>query len=599
MSETNTTKTLNNAIIIGIDLGTTNSEVALIHDGKAKVLAVDGAKIVPSVVSLNANGEILIGNAAVNNELVAPADTIRRIKRKMGQQEFAMLGNKSFTPPMVSSLILKRLKLAAEGHLNHPVSKAVITVPAFFNESQREATKEAAELAGLEVVRLLNEPTAAALAYSLGKQNDECCLVYDLGGGTFDVSIVQLSPGVMEVKASHGDVELGGADFDRLIADKARQAFLAKHEIDLAKDPLAWARLMRAAEQAKIKLSTEASAQITEEFIAHENGTPLHLQFAMTRTEFEALIRPFLERTLTSVRKALEMAEINANQLQRVILVGGATYTPLVSQMLETELKITPQAWIDPSLVVAMGAAIEAANFAGQSVGPMMIDVTPHSLGTGCYDIDGYLFNCIIIRRNSPLPCTASKVFYKMFDEQKAIEVSVYQGESSHINHNKCLGKFLLEGLEDSSGRDVCIKYHLDRSGLLHVTATDISSGKKASQTLKKIANSRVSHANLADLASVKIDVEAPHGSNNHLSEEDELFWEAVKSDGQSITTPQEEVIGLSVENLALIEKAQKLIDAGSLSQSDLQELSNELHLSRIGDKEAQARLSNLIYYLE
>ncbi|MBA3602851.1 MAG: Hsp70 family protein [Parachlamydiaceae bacterium] len=587
-------------VILGIDLGTTNSEVALLHKGKTKILSIDGSKIIPSVISLNAESDILIGKAAVNNELAAPNDTVRTIKRRMGLDEVISLGNNVMNPQMLSSLILKRLKLAAEEFLGHSVSKAVITVPAFFNEKQREATKEAAELAGLEAVRLINEPTAAALAYSMGKMNGECCLVYDLGGGTFDVSIVQLSEGLMEVIASHGDAELGGVDFDRLIAERARKEFIESYQIDLAKDPLAWARVMRAAEAAKIKLSTEAMADIHEEFIASNNGVALHLKFTISRTEYEALIIPTIERTLISVRSALLMAEMTASKLDRIILVGGATYTPMVAEMLEKELKLVPQAWLDPSLVVAMGAAIEAANISGQSIGPMMVDITPHSLGTSCFTMDDYIENHILIRRNSPLPCTASRIFYKMSEKQDGVRIQVYQGESVDIHQNQHLGSFELEGLS-GGGRDLCISYTIDASGLLHASVTDISTGKKSTKTLKRISNSRVKRTNLADLAAIRLDIPEvqtrEYIDENEDGEEDDNFWKALEIENSPIS-PSEEGISVSFDHPTIL-KSEALIAQGTLDQIDADQLIRELELVKAGDTEALNRLHDLIYYLE
>jgi len=585
---------LNHETIIGIDLGTTNSEVAVVQNGKVIVLKVDGSKIIPSVVSKDLQGQVLIGRAAVNNELAAPTDTIRGIKRKMGRDEVVSLGNEGFTPQMISSLILKRLKLAAEEFLKHPVHKAVITVPAFFNEKQREATKEAAELAGLEPVRLLNEPTAAALAYSIGKQQGETCLVYDLGGGTFDVSIVHLSGQLMEVKASHGDTELGGSDFDRLIADKARQAFKNDYKIDLADDPLAWARLMRSAEAAKIRLSTDPAAEIVEEFIASDNGTPLHLKFKISLPEFEAMIRPALERTLASIQKALEMANLSISDIHRIILVGGATYTPLVTQMIENEFKMTPQAWVDPSTVVAMGAAVEAASLAGESIGPVMVDITPHSLGTGCYDEYDHLFNVILIRRNTPLPCSASQVFYKKYKEQHGVQIKVYQGESINVHQCQFLGKFLLDGLEESQSQEIHIKYELDRSGLLHVTVTDIATGKKANHTVKRVAHSRVKQGNLAEMDSVRIKVETLQVEQGS----DEEFWEELGPEEEQ-NVSLDNVASISLEGEATLKKAQALIESGQLDPVDQAELSNELEVAKAGNPEALKRLTNLIYYLE
>lgn len=587
----------NQEIFVGIDLGTTNSEIAFIYRNKPMVLKIDGSKIVPSVVSIDSEGHLLVGKPAINNELLAPQNTIRCIKRKMGREEIIPLGNQAYTPSMISSLILLRLKRAAEEFLKQTIRKAVITVPAFFNEKQREATKEAAELAGLEPIRLLNEPTAAALAYAIGQNFRGRCLVYDLGGGTFDVSIVDFADQLMEVKASHGDTELGGTDFDKMIADRARQAFLQDYGIDLAKDPLSWARLMRAAEAAKIRLSTEATADMMEEFIATDQGKPLHLKYSISRTEFEEMIHPTIERTLISVQKALEMASLSAEQIDRVILVGGSTYIPLVTEILEKELAIVPQAWIDPATVVGMGAAIEAAKLSGQTIGPLMIDVTPHSLGVECVEMNGELINYILIRRNTPLPSVASHIFYKAFIEQKGIEVKVYQGESIHIHQNQSLGSFRLDGIE-GGGEEVYIKFELDRSGLLHVTASHLASGKQTQHTLRRVSHSRVKHASLADLETVHLKMEELKefdeepfllDEENFLSAESIMVEEIFKAESKEF----------SVEEQALLDRAKKISELHDLEEIDSKELLNELIASQAGDKEALKRLANLIYYLE
>ena len=584
-------------IVIGIDLGTTNSEIAFISRGKPVVLRIDGSKIIPSVISIDFEGGILVGKPAINNELLSPQNTIRCIKRKMGREELILLGNQTYTPAMISGLILLRLKQAAEEFLKKPIRKAVITVPAFFNEDQREATKEAAELAGLEPIRLLNEPTAAALAYASGKNFTGHCLVYDLGGGTFDVSIVDFADQLMEVKASHGDTELGGTDFDKMIADKARQAFIQEYEIDLAQDPLSWARLLRAAEAAKIRLSTEAVADIIEEFIAANEGRPLHLKYSISRSEFEEMIRPTIERTLISVRKALEMASLPAEQIDRVILVGGSTYIPLVAECLEKELAIVPQAWIDPAIVVGMGAAIEAAKLSGQKIGPMMVDVTPHSLGIECLEIDESLMNYILIRRNSPLPSIASHVFYKVYDEQKGIEIKVYQGESRHIHQNRALGSFRLEGIQ-GGGMEVHVKFELDRSGLLHVTASHLASGTHSQHTLKRVSNSRVKHASLADLETVRLMTEATEELNDeeYLLEEENFFNSEESDLEENVET---EIEQFSIEENELLDRAKKMSESKKLEEVDCKELMNELIASQSGDKDALKRLANLIYYLE
>lgn len=592
-------------VFVGIDLGTTNSEIAFIYHDKPMVLKIDGSKIIPSVVSLDAEGRILVGKLAVNNELLAPQNTIRWIKRKMGREEIIPLGHQAYTPPMISSLILKRLKSAAEEFLKQPIRKAVITVPAFFNEKQREATKEAAELAGLEPIRLLNEPTAAALAYALGQNFRGHCLVYDLGGGTFDVSIVDFADQLMEVKASHGDTELGGTDFDKMIADQARQAFLQEHGIDLAKDSLSWARLMRAAEASKIRLSTEAKADIIEEFIATDQGKPLHLKYSISRVDFEGMIRATIERTLISVRKALEMASLPVEKIDRVILVGGSTYIPLVAEILERELSLVPQAWIDPATVVGIGAAIEAAKLSGKTIGPLMVDVTPHSLGVECLDIDGSLMNYILIRRNTPLPSIASRVFYKCFDEQDKIEIKIHQGESIHIHQNQFLGEFKLDGIAGGGG-EVYIKFELDRSGLLHVTASHLSSGKQTHKTLKRVSHSRVKHASLADLESVHLvteeadDVDDEHFllTQEDFSEAESLLIEAEADLIEATNGGEEGINNFSLEERELLDRAKKISEFSHLEEIDRQELLNEFMLAQAGDKEALKRLSNLIYYL-
>ena len=573
-----------NEVILGIDLGTTNSEVAVVRDGKVHVLKVEGSFLIPSVVSLDEQGRILIGQPAVNNELLAPTNTIRWIKRSMGRQETVSLGDETWTPAMVSSLILKRLKQAAEKFVGHPVDKAVITVPAFFTERQREATREAAELAGLYSARLLNEPTAAALAYSLGQQGNDLCLVYDLGGGTFDVSIVDLSSDIMEVKASHGDTDLGGIDFDQMIFDEAREQFMQEHEIDLAKDPLARMRLMRAAEAAKIRLSTEATADITEEFIVSKNGIPVHLKYSLTRTHFEEMIRPYLERALGSVRAALETSNTKPEQLNRVILVGGSTRIPLVSELLQKELKMAPQAWLDPSTVVVMGAAIEAASLSGETIGPLMVDITPFSLGTICLGNDFELLNYILIHRNTPLPCSASKVFYKTHPGQDKIDIKVYQGESSQIEQSQLLDEFSLEGLSQEEQMDIHIKFELDRSGLLHVTVTDIYSGKKVSHTVTRSGKKATKQANLADLDAIRIHKETePVESEEYISVDHTT----------EITDP------ITLDDEQLLIQAQKLIDKGKLDPIDQDELERELQEMQGGNRKTVNRLRGLLYLLD
>lgn len=596
--------------IIGIDLGTTNSEVAIVHEGKIKVLLVDHSRMMPSVLSLSASNEILIGKIAENNELAFPENTIRAIKRKMGTQEEIRVGEHTFSPSMISSLLLKRLKLAAEEFLKIPVTRAVITVPALFNEQQREATKEAALLAGLEPVRLLNEPTAAALAYALGREKEERCLVYDLGGGTFDVSIVDFSQHLMEVRASHGDTHLGGVDFDTMIAQQVRETFLKEHDIDLKANPLSWARLMHSAEKAKIRLSQEYTAEISEEFIAEKEGCALHVRHVIQRHVFEEMIRPTIARSMESVHSALAQASLNASDLDRVILVGGSTYIPLISEYLQNELCITPQSTLSPSLVVAMGAAVESANLEGKRIGPMMVDITPHSLGVDCLDEHYNLVNHILIRRNTPLPFTASHVFCKTHDEQECVKVTVSQGESTLPALNQALGTFELDQL-DSSEPEIYVKFELDRSGLLRVTVTEMGSGKHVSRVIHKQAKTRLQKSTLSDLETVRIATESRVLDSEDTTEEDSESMQSIENlsfasteDGEmeisKYQTGMPDLMTFSQDmSQDFIQRGYKLLESKKLDESDQRELKAVLSAISLGEEESKKRLEDLLYYLE
>ena len=419
--------------ILGIDLGTTNSEVAIIRDNKVEVLYEDGEAILPSVVGLDADGRLLVGAAARNQWVLAPERTVRSIKRRMGTSDAVQLGDQEYAPQEISAFILRKLKERAEKQLDQPVGKAVITVPAFFNETQREATREAGELAGLEVVRIINEPTAASLTYDPHPEKMERLLVYDLGGGTFDVSIVQIERGVVEVLSSHGDTHLGGDDFDQLLLDLVSDDFLREHEVDLRESLTSRSRVLRAVEEAKRRLSSEPAVEIVEEFIVEKQGSSLHLRRELRRTEYEDLIEPMLAKTLQCVDQSLSDAKLNANQIDKVILVGGASRTPLVHQLLEEQLGQPVHAEVDPDLCVAMGAAIQGGLIAGIDMGPVLVDITPHSLGIQAVgDMDGRLSHyCFVplIERNSPLPSRRSEMFGTMIDGQKLAEIAVFRGK--------------------------------------------------------------------------------------------------------------------------------------------------------------------------
>jgi molecular chaperone DnaK len=469
-------------VILGIDLGTTNSEVAAIVDGRPTVLADENGPILPSVVGLDAEGRLLVGRAARNQLVMAPERTVRSIKRKMGEAVTVSLGDQSFTPQEISAMILRTLKQRAEKILGHPVAKAVITVPAFFTEGQREATRSAGELAGFEVARIINEPTAAVLTYDPHPPEMERLVVYDLGGGTFDVSIAQVEQGVVEILSSHGDTHLGGDDFDQRLLDLVADRFQSEHGIDLRASLLARSRLLSAVEEAKKRLSNEPLAMIEEEFIAEINGVPLNLRLELMREEYEALIEPLLAKTLKCLDDALADAKLQAHQIDKVLLVGGATRTPLVRHMLKTRLGRPVHAEIEPDLAVAMGAAVQAGLIAGIDVGPVLVDITPHTLGleTLSYDNGPPSPHCFspIIPRGTPLPAVRTEIYTTSYDDQTEAEISVFQGEHDDTRMNTSVGNFMIQGLAPVAGpNQILVRLDLDLNGILRVTATERATG--------------------------------------------------------------------------------------------------------------------------
>ncbi len=476
-------------VIVGIDLGTTNSEVAVIKDGKAWVLEDNGDPILPSFVGLSEEGKLLVGAAARNQWVLAPERTVKSIKRQMGQDVKVKLGEEEYRPQEISAMILRALRDRASRQLGTPVSKAVITVPAYFNDAQRQATREAGALAGLDVVRILNEPTAASLTYDPKHAQLQRILVYDLGGGTFDVSIVQAQEGVIEVLASHGDTQLGGDDFDDLLLKHVALRFQTEHGVDLLGQASARARLLRAVEAAKRHLSYHPFARVQEEFIAEKEGQALHVNVEISRDEYEELIRPLLNRTMDCVQKALDDSKLTAAALDKVVLVGGSTRTPLVGQLLEQRLGQPPHQEVNPDLCVAMGAGIQAALIAGHDVGAVLVDITPHTLGIKCLDMRGsydypYTF-APVLRRNTPLPASRSDVFYTVDDDQPAVQIEVYQGERSDPRHNHQIGNFRIEGLAKApANSEILVQFDLNLDGMLKVTAREKATGLQKQITI-------------------------------------------------------------------------------------------------------------------
>ena len=474
------------SVIVGIDLGTTNSEIAVIRDGKPEIISVDGEPIMPSCVGIDPGGNILVGRTAKNQMVAAPEATILSIKRKMGENTRISLADRSFSPEEISAMILTRLKSAAETHLAEAVTEAVITVPAYFDDAQRKATRSAGELAGLKVRRIINEPTAAALAYDHDLGTDQTVLVYDLGGGTFDASLVVVQNGVVEVKASHGNTHLGGDDFDRLLMDHADDLFFEQHGVRLKTDLKAANRLWAAVEKAKRELSDAPYARIREEFILND----LHLDLEIARTDYEEMIRPLLDKTMDSVHRCFKDAAILPGAVDKVILVGGSSRTPLVSELVGNAIRTETHQEIDPDLIVAMGAAIQAGVVNGQKTHSILVDITPYTFGTSAVGmLDGQMREDIfvpLIRRGTALPAKKGDAFATMFDGQKAVDVRIFQGEAPLAEDNIFIGNFLVEGLSDRpAGNEIVLTLALDLDGLLEVTAVEKRTGLSKTVTME------------------------------------------------------------------------------------------------------------------
>src|ERR1700722_3537322 len=471
-------------VIAGIDLGTTNSAIAFLKDGVPEIVSIDGQPTMPSCAGIDPNGKLLVGQPARNMLIAAPESTVLSIKRKMGQDIRVPPGDKDFSPVEISSLILRRLKDEAEKFLDQPVRKAVITVPAFFDENQRKATQDAGALADLEVVRIINEPTAAVLAYDAGHSGDERILVYDLGGGTFDVSVVVVEAGVVEVKASHGDTQLGGDDFDQLLVQHVVDEFRRNHHVFLKQNPRTMRRLKLILERAKCQLSDEPFVKIREEYIHGD----LHLETEIRRHEYEEMIAPYLHKTLDCIHHGLQDARLLPGDISKVMLVGGATRTPMVHQLIEERLRIVPRWEINPDLIVAFGASIAAAGMAGEKTKSILVDITAHSFGVEALtmtDEGERLVYAPIIHRNTPLPVSKSEIFSTYVDNQTEVEITVYEGEDPVPENNTLIGQFNVEGLRRAGrGNPIVINFNLDLNGMLKVTATEKETGLNKTVTL-------------------------------------------------------------------------------------------------------------------
>ena len=577
-------------IIVGIDLGTTNSEIAVFRDdGKPEIIPVEGDPIMPSCVGLDPEGRLVVGKTAKNQMVSHPENTVLSVKRRMGENSAISLGQRSFSPEEISSFILAKLKGEAEKYLGRQITRAVITVPAYFDDAQRKATKDAGVLAGLDVVRIINEPTAAALAYEAGHEENERILVYDLGGGTFDVSLVVVENGVVEVKASHGDTHLGGDDFDRLLIDHVAETFQQLHGVDLRKDLRATNRLWVAVEKAKRTLSDRPFSDIKEEFIFEDH----HLDMEISRDDYEEMIRPLLRKTMDAVHVCLTDARFLPGAIDKIVLVGGATRTPMVSRMLLDEMGIEPHHEINPDLIVAMGAAIQGAAASGVKTTSILVDITPYTFGTRAIaEHKGMITDnrfIPVINRNSSLPISKEELFYTSFDNQMEILVEVYQGEAPLASENIFIGDFMVKGLEKAkAGNPILLNLELDVNGMLKVTAREKATGLSKTVTMDTtkgagLSNLEEKRRNIASLLDEDGDEEETDDFSSGPEDKEVLIARAK---------------GLRKRVEALLSKA---------NQEDASELSSLLEQSRhaIADQEWETvarlneSLSDMLFYLE
>jgi molecular chaperone DnaK len=580
--------------IVGIDLGTTNSEIAVYRDGRPEVLVDElGRKILPSVVGVGEAGDLLVGEDARNQFILYPERTVRSIKRRMGSGETVHLAGHEYTPQEISAIILKRLKDIAERRLGRSVRKAVITVPAYFSDTQRQATREAGEIAGLEVMRIVNEPTAAAMVYEATQHQGKRILVYDLGGGTFDASIVRIESGVVEVISSHGNNHLGGDDFDHKIVEHVLDHLKIKQGVDISDQPKAMARVLRSAEAAKKQLSDHPFARIEEEYLAESAGKPVHLSLELSREDYEDMIAPFIEETLGAVHIALESASLTSSEVDEILLVGGATRTPMVRRRLRESFGKEARGEVDPDLCVAMGASIHGAAIAGIDVSAVLVDVTPYTFGTSALgELNGEMYPYTyvpIIAKNTAIPVRKSEVFFTVVDDQTTVEVRIFQGEKDDAMENIQLGEFRVEGLSKApSGNPIIIDLALDRDGILNVSAKEKRTGLERRITI--------------DRATSRYDKDELRDARHRIAE---LFDAEEDAEDPPNSADLEAGIAGDADVTELIAKAQAKL--GTALDEDRAELKALIEIIKdceergdaTGRNEASAQIRDLLFYLE
>ena len=590
--------------ILGIDLGTTNSCMAVMDHGEYKIIPnAEGNRTTPSIVAFTKSGERLVGQTAKRQAVTNPKNTIFSIKRLMGRKysevqrekelvpyeiveapngdAHVRVGDHTYSPPEISAMILQKLKTDAEAYLGETITQAVITVPAYFNDSQRQATKDAGKIAGLEVLRIINEPTAAALAYGLDKKSDETVAVYDLGGGTFDISILEIGDGVFEVKATNGDTHLGGDDFDQAVINYLADEFQKENSVDLRKDPQALQRLKEAAEKAKCELSSSMSTDINLPFITMNQDGPVHMNMTLTRAQLEKLCDPLLERTKVPCQNCMKDAEVSKSQIKEVILVGGMTRMPRVQEVAKETFDKEPHKGVNPDEVVAAGAAIQGGVLKGEVNDVLLLDVTPLSLGIET--MGGVMTK--LIERNTTIPTKKSEIFSTATDNQPAVDVRVLQGERELARDNKSLGLFKLDGIAPAPRGvpQIEVTFDIDANGILHVTAKDLGTGKEQKITItassglteaeiEKMVNEAKAHAEDDKAAKDKIEIKNKADSMVYQTEKQ------LKEHGDKLPA---EVKGQIESGIAKLKKEIESDDTAAM-KSTMQEL--EQLLMKLGE---------------
>ncbi len=564
--------------IIGIDLGTTNSEVAILVGSTPQIVGEGDEAILPSCVGMDDSGAVIVGRQARNQYAVAPDRTILSIKRLMGSDTLVRLGSEAYSPQEISAFILRALKERAAAALGRPVRKAVITVPAYFTDAQRQATREAGQIAGLEVARIINEPTAAALAYHGGDDSQRRILVYDLGGGTFDVSVVKIESGVVEVLATSGDNHLGGDDFDAIVLDRINAHLETELNLaDARDDRLLQARLRRTAERAKIDLSRHPYVLIEEDHVATVDGAVKHLSWEMSRADFESAVEELLERTMTAVATALSDAAVRPNELDRILLVGGSTRIPRIAQLLAERLGREPHGEVDPDMCVALGAGVQAGIEMGHDMPAVLVDITPYTFGTSVFgDLDGRPYShkfVPMIRRNAKLPATRSEAFYTIYEDQDSVKVDVYQGEDPDAMKNVEIGTFLFEGLNKKSGawdRGILFTYHLDLDGILSVHAVERATGREIRGVIEHVLGRSPAEALTASKERIAArwgtgEDDDPGGQESEVETPPEIHDTLTRAEKALATAPDED----QEEIVNLMEDLRDGVTSGDREQAD------------------------------